>query len=339
MYQTGSYVVSRTDVSCSMTRAAAAKLIERDAVLQYLRRKGLRTTSDQLTRWHKAGLIPRPKRQSLGRGRGMRSLYPVITLPQAHAAAFALRITRSLPEARWMVWCLGFPGLTKLVKRDLSDILKRYERDFRTALAAFARGEQGNPISELATSRRVSSDWGPVRRRIGSARVETVARMLHEIALGRLDESRGYEPEDFTLARDAILARDPSVAAALTTDPSLMREALLTASRELNLPLVGRALRSAPEWLLVLVRKEAASLWRGYVGILPETWASIPTPEFFLLWLSFRWISPTLNEAVNEAVERQEIPMPEDSAFDKMVQSLNKATTKRRPRRKTEGKK
>jgi hypothetical protein len=311
-----------------MNLPSAPEWVERDDVLRFLRRRGLPTTSDQLTRWHKAGLIPRPTRESLGRGRGTRSVYPAIAVWQSHAAAFALRITRSFAEARWMVWYYGFPGLVDLVKRDLIDTLVQYERGFAAALAAFAHDDT-NPISDLATARRVSGAWGPVRRRVGRARVETIALVLHEVVLGEFENGAKLDPADYDLIRRALVALDPSASATLAADPKAMHDTLLMLSRELNLPRVRAAVGEAPPELLESIREEAAGLWRAHLVGLPDRWASIPPPEFFLLWLSLRWISPTIAKEMNAAVQLPEFPTPEPSVMAQAVLNRTRANQKR----------
>jgi hypothetical protein len=326
-------MISRPDVSCTMRQPEETGSVTREDVLRFLRERGCPTTADQLTRWHKAGLIPRPERTSLGRGHGTRSLYPAITLVQAFAAAFALRLTRSLAEARWMVWYYGFPGLTDLVKRDLANLVEHERQQFRKAFEAFHRGDAKNPISSVAT-RRVSTDWGPVRRRVGHERVETVALVLHEVALGQFGAGVRLDPGDYDLVRSALIALDSSLSATLPADPDVIRDMLLTLSRELNLPRIRSAVEAATPELLEIVRAEAAGLWRAQLVGLPDTWAAIPTPEFFLLWLSLRWISPTIAEDVEAAVQKPEFPAPEMSVLDRVVLDQQRRNEERRePRR------
>lgn len=65
--------------------------MEPDELLRKLRVLGHDVSRPTLPRWVRQGLIPAPTVQSLGRGRGARSVYPAATLGEAYAAAVLLR--------------------------------------------------------------------------------------------------------------------------------------------------------------------------------------------------------------------------------------------------------
>src|SRR4051812_29105216 len=81
--------------------------IPRKELQRRLRAMGCRVSEAQLEEWHKHDLIARPKRQSLGRGRGTVSAYPAGALLQAAAVAWLLDRVRSFDMVSWYLWTFG----------------------------------------------------------------------------------------------------------------------------------------------------------------------------------------------------------------------------------------
>lgn len=65
-------------------------------------------TRDQLRRYQREGLIPRPRQVGLGRGRGTRVLYPAGSTKQLLALRALLKIPYSFAVAMWQLWWEGF---------------------------------------------------------------------------------------------------------------------------------------------------------------------------------------------------------------------------------------
>jgi len=276
-----------------------------------LRREGLPTSADQLTRWHKAGLIPRPRVRYLGRGSGTESFYPAIAQAQALVVAWTLRIKRSFEFARWALWYYGFPGFTEQVREDLVRLLSRHEQTLTEGLNAFLRGDPNNPIDAVTTAKRAPQGWGRTRRRVGKENAATVALMFYEGLTGRLSQTaRRYEQPDFVLARRAAAAQS-GLDASSKFEPDVFREGLLIFARELNVPRLIAGVRAAPLRVLGIVRAEVSGLWRESIEVLPSDWAAIPPSEFFLFWLAFRWISPSLAKEMAVRVNEPDWPKPE----------------------------
>src|ERR1700682_1921109 len=235
-----------------MPSKPAPDWVTKKDLIALLRRNGLRTSVDQLTRWHKAGLIPSPCVGQLGRGRGTESFSLPIARPQAFLVAWTLRINRSFEFARWALWYYGHAGLTEKVREDLVNILKRHERPLTEEIKAFDRKDPRNPIEIVGSAARPPAGWGRTRRRVGKVKGVTVARIFYEGLTGRLVETASqYDPEDLILARRSLAAVNGLDADAVF-DAEMFRDALRIFARELNVPRLIRAVKDAPPRVLAV---------------------------------------------------------------------------------------
>ena len=66
-------------------------------------------TVAKLRRWHSVGLIPRPRRVGLGRGRGSLSYYPAEAEEQAETVLVLLTERRNLAWVGWKLWLMDYP--------------------------------------------------------------------------------------------------------------------------------------------------------------------------------------------------------------------------------------
>jgi hypothetical protein len=92
----------------------------RDGVLEAADAAGFEVTPQQLARWHRSGLLPRPVQRGQGRGRGTVTLYPGGTSRQLVALCRARSGTRDLVRVGFRMWWQGFdvdPGLVERVLR------------------------------------------------------------------------------------------------------------------------------------------------------------------------------------------------------------------------------
>src|SRR5258708_33835896 len=70
---------------------------------------GFGVSATQLSRWHREGLLPRPRQRSMGRGKGTQSVYPAGTCSQLLALCKIRNQTRLLGRVGWHLWWKGFP--------------------------------------------------------------------------------------------------------------------------------------------------------------------------------------------------------------------------------------
>src|SRR6266545_847905 len=172
----------------------------REQLLAAATAAGLAVSQAQLSRWHRADLLPRPQVRSLGRGRGTVSLYPPGSGQRLVRVARLHQRQRRLMSVAWQLWWDDGGPVPVPARELLVQVAQRWEQ-YRTHLAELlAREQAGDPdaIGELdaiyrqAETGRVGRHLGQVRRNIGREGFSTVARVLAEIGVGRF---RGYERE------------------------------------------------------------------------------------------------------------------------------------------------
>lgn len=293
--------------------------------------RGLRVSGHQLTRWNKAGLLPRPRRRSLGRGRGMASYYPAFAVVQALLIAGLLQIMRDLEDVRWAMWCFGF-SVTEGVRQALLRDLEQNERRAKHTYTQFKSDVLQNPISQL-TLGRAPRGLGAVRRSVGRAHMETLGLMVYEMMLGCFGEKAAkYDRGDYAAALKGlyVITRPGERAVPTPNEIDGARKTLSTVSREFGLPALQRALREASAPVLCLVRNEATAFYQS----LPpeENRVSLLPREFFLLWFAMRVASPTLHDPIERAIRAPDWPRPEPALLQRIAAEKSRTTHGRRSR-------
>ncbi|MGH1573237.1 hypothetical protein ACRAWG_24430 [Methylobacterium sp. P31] len=112
--------------------------ISADALLAQLATEGIAVTRDQLSRWQREDLIPRPIQRGLGRGAGSETRYPLHACAQVRRVAELMEQYGRVDRVGWQLWWEGFdiherhwrPALASAAKwlRKLSHIAARWQR-------------------------------------------------------------------------------------------------------------------------------------------------------------------------------------------------------------------
>jgi hypothetical protein len=97
-------------------------------------------SSDQLKRWRRAGLLPRPEVEHLPGVRGSRATYPAWTVGQLAALVRLHRSTRRLQDLVLAIWWEGHWVEPRALREALSSPLERISLEVRVA-----RGEASDP--------------------------------------------------------------------------------------------------------------------------------------------------------------------------------------------------
>src|SRR5258707_10332904 len=92
----------------------------RDEVIQRALVVGYTVSPAQLARWHRAGLLPRPRQQALGRGRGTETFYPPGSALQVVAICQIKDEERRLERIAFRLWWEGFPVEMAVIREQLA---------------------------------------------------------------------------------------------------------------------------------------------------------------------------------------------------------------------------
>ena len=140
----------------------------REAVIHGAAAVGYGVTPLQLARWHRAGLLPKPRQHPLGRGRGTETRYPPGTLLQVVALCRLREEERRLDRLAFQLWWEGFSIDVGLVRAHLVGVASRFDRE----------------VQELHPELPLTCPQSPVeglfRRTFGKRRVEALAGELKE---------------------------------------------------------------------------------------------------------------------------------------------------------------
>jgi DNA-binding transcriptional MerR regulator len=292
--------------------ATPAAEVPRDELLHILHRHGFSVTEHMLLRWHDKGLLPQPRREGLGRGKGTRSYYPTWAIPQAATLALALDHTRNLQEAGWATWCLGYP-VTPFARGVLLHFVQEKERELKKALDTMLRGDPRSAIRKAARPRdRRRVD--PLQATLQTDSLEQVLTLAAKVLLGRVGDLPKATSVVWPWLGDAVEAQIGAKVYAelmpsrITEDER--RKAMELIGRELSLPRIRVALERAPERDLEIIRGEASAAWMA--GLHAEKIQPLLIPAVgYLLYFAVRVVSPTLApEAERIARERGWSPPP-----------------------------
>jgi hypothetical protein len=140
----------------------------RDQVIGYAAEFGYDVSASQLARWHRAGLLPRPRQRPLGRGKGTETIYPPGASAQVVALCQIKDEERRLDQVAFRLWWDGFAIDPELIKAQLAAAICPPEGDGHTA-GSRAR----NSGSALG---------GVLERSLGRRRVEAITAMVSQAA-------------------------------------------------------------------------------------------------------------------------------------------------------------
>jgi hypothetical protein len=167
-------------------------------------------TDAQLARWHRAGLLPRPHVQRLGRGKGTRSVYPAGTSRRLIRIAAVHQQEHRLGHAAWRLWWEDGGPLAAPARTFLIGVARKLDRQ-RAEIVQLVDGDAaGDPdaireMDELSSSMqndRLPQPLGQARSRVGTAQFPTVGRMLLELVTDRFS---GFEADPETGVDDGAL--------------------------------------------------------------------------------------------------------------------------------------
>jgi hypothetical protein len=178
-----------------------------EELLTLTRQHGYSISSTQLVRWHRAGLLPRPRQQPLKEARGTCSVYPAGTGEQLLLLC-SLRITeRRFSHLAWHLWLAGYPVALQIIRAQLEYATRRLARwmlwfdDFKQAIhAQDASGETLDLIERYAQANLRTQPLRRIRKRIGREYFPSFLHILIKLATEPGDETpRTYDEHEWQL--------------------------------------------------------------------------------------------------------------------------------------------
>src|SRR5258708_11154308 len=86
---------------------------------------GYEVSATQLGRWHRAGLLPRPKQQAMGKAQGSQSLYPPGTSEQLLALCALRSHERRFSHLACQPWWARYPVDLQIISRYVHETAAR----------------------------------------------------------------------------------------------------------------------------------------------------------------------------------------------------------------------
>ncbi len=256
--------------------------------------RGFRVSKTQLARWHRAGLLPSPRQEGLGRGRGTQSVYAPGTGKQLVALLEIRADERRLVFVAWKLWWAGYDTPTKVVRALLSQVADRWERFLRTVVTKEGPSKRGLDFLErVETARLTDKTLRQWRRRVGKRRFSTFVLLMLQLVSATFKDWRdqddpkifsrglGLPPAD-QLANELAWLLDAASQEKVSQllRPGAFREALEKSSDE-------ALIRERDQARLLL---SSVSLVGLGLGVFSDLYSTDPWPQiaFLLVWLVLR---------------------------------------------------
>jgi hypothetical protein len=231
---------------------------------------GYEITPIQIARWHRTGLLPRPKREFLGKGMGSKSLYPPSTHLQVLEVCAQLRESRNFLRVGWYMWRKGFEVDISVIRACLSEVRQRWRVEYDLYVDKQKGGltePAWDSIEAMGTKRLRPSFLSKARNRTRKEKFPSAAQAALQIAAGQF--------EDFDLDRRTKLT-DPSETIfrkALGIDPEwkLKQDGIapgLTEVSRINQELASKTIEDYSDEDLIQARNELAILVCGFRRII-----------------------------------------------------------------------
>jgi hypothetical protein len=158
-------------------------------LLTLARQQGYPISALQLARWHRAGLLPRPRQQPLKEARGTCSLYPPGTGEQLLLLCSLRASERRLSHLAWQLWLAGYRVEYGIIRTQLHQATLRISHWMRW-FAGFKQAihrhdsEQALDLIERYTEGPLRSQpLRRIRKRIGREHFSTFLSRLLELAV------------------------------------------------------------------------------------------------------------------------------------------------------------
>lgn len=166
----------------------------REQLLALAASSGHRVTEHQIVRWHREGLLPRPRQRSLGRGRGTETVYPTGTGEQLLALCAIHAEERRLDHVAWRLWWAGYDIPTERVRGLMEHAVADWDRHVPglTSPDTGYLSDEAIGLLEEHAEGRLAPPLSGARRRVGKERFSSFLSVMLEALSGGFG---GFLPE------------------------------------------------------------------------------------------------------------------------------------------------
>ena len=158
-------------------------------LLTLARQQGYPISAYQLARWHRAGLLPRPKLHPLKEGRGTCSRYPPDTGEQLLLLCSLRTHERRLAHLAWQVWLAGYRVEYRIIHTQLHQAAIRISHwtqwfaGFKQTVSQHNAEQALDRIERYAEGPLRLQPLRRIRKRIGRAHFSTFLSRLLDLAM------------------------------------------------------------------------------------------------------------------------------------------------------------
>lgn len=245
-----------------------------DALIASAASEDFTITKADLARWHRAGLLPRPQRHSLGRPHGMVSIYPPGTSRQVLALCRIHQSEKRLAYIAWCLWWEGYAIPVDLIRQFLEKTSEGWQQGLEEVRQVQRDPERLTKLLDRSSLQRLSQKpLRGVRKRVGRDDFPVFLGVILRIASGTfegyvVDEERGIDERAVVEKGFGLLrARTNRLADAEPWLTGETDEVFRELSSRLRDHPLGEDLAVIPEEALRQTREELRSFLSAFEGI------------------------------------------------------------------------
>lgn len=291
-----------------------------EQIIRAAEKAGFSVSKNQLHRWRTKGLIPRPQREGLGRGKGTISRYPPGTDEQVIALSKLLSEDRRLELAAVALFFQGYPVSLGLIRDILSKDLSQWEGESQDILDSDGLTDKGWKILEEIANRRLKQRaLTRARQRLRRSSFETFLHILAFILAGKFPDVLSESPELAT-EMDILkkgLGIEPALKSWLDLNDEELRTSIASYVSQVNVGTIKQTLHQISDADLISSRDRLLTFWQALqdanrissailkrdafgIGRVPEIDLRHPDPLSQLLLLG--WIQLQMTEGAADSI-------------------------------------
>lgn len=159
----------------------------REELIDLARDHGYSVSTAQLARWHREGLLPRPRQRSLGKGHGTQTVYPPGTGKQLLALCAIHASERRLRYVAWRMWWAGFDVSSKTIRAFIGRWAAKWDGYVQDLIDPSTGELSESALRSLDSIRNARYDYGPLagaQKRVGRKRLDPVMSVLFKVVSG-----------------------------------------------------------------------------------------------------------------------------------------------------------